>query len=244
LPDHRRHRGPHPEDAELFSNASLPSLRHAVAEISWLLSHNYAPPSALKLVGDRHALAARQRTAIMRAACPDGALRSRCSRRVHPDDVRARPLLIDGFNLLTTLEAALAGGILLLCRDGSLRDLASVHGTWRQVEETTPALQLAAQALADLSPSHILWYLDTPVSNSARLRNLLLATAAPTPHAWRVELVPDPDPLLSAATDLVVSADSVILDRCGPWLNLARHVVETHLPAARLVDLTDAANRP
>src|SRR5688500_10446127 len=53
MPDHRSHRGPHPEDAGLFAPAVHPTLRSAVADLSWLLTRGYADPSALKLVGDR-----------------------------------------------------------------------------------------------------------------------------------------------------------------------------------------------
>jgi hypothetical protein len=39
-------------------------------------------PSALKIVGDRHALNQRQRTAIMRCACSDEARAARLARDV------------------------------------------------------------------------------------------------------------------------------------------------------------------
>ena len=64
MPDTRTHRGPHPEDAKLFAPAAWPALREATAELCWLLSRHYAAPSALKLVGDRHQLSARQRAAL------------------------------------------------------------------------------------------------------------------------------------------------------------------------------------
>jgi hypothetical protein len=41
--------------------------------------------------------------------------------------MRGELLYIDGFNLLTTLEVALSGGIVLLARDGALRDIAGVR---------------------------------------------------------------------------------------------------------------------
>ncbi|MGH7202002.1 MAG: DUF434 domain-containing protein [Planctomycetaceae bacterium] len=59
MPDTRRHRGPHPDDGELFAPAVWPILCAAVAHLSWLLTEGYAAPSALKLVGDRFALTER-----------------------------------------------------------------------------------------------------------------------------------------------------------------------------------------
>jgi hypothetical protein len=56
-----------------------------------------------------------------------------------------------------------------------------------------------------------------------------------------VELVIDPDkPLSQAKDDLVATADSVILDRCGTWLALAREVV-SRLPDVWRVDLSGPA---
>jgi hypothetical protein len=145
--------------------------------------------------------------------------------------------LIDGYNLLITVEAALAGGVVLRARDGAWRDMASVHGTFHKVRETLPAIELIGRFLAGHGAAQCTWYLDCPVSNSGRLKRTLLDAAAAQGWPWAVELVPDPDALLSIATELVATADSVILDRCAGWLNLAAEVVAACVPGAWLVDL-------
>ena len=225
MPDQRQHRGRHPEDDRLFAADQWPALRGAVADLSWLLTREYASPSALKLVGDRYSLAQRQRIAVARCACSDQARASRESRRVQPEQLRGKHLAIDGFNALTTIEAALSGGVLLLARDGCLRDMASVHGTYRQVEETLPAVELAAECIARWQPAACTWFLDAPVSNSGRLKTLLGETSQRTGQVWQIELVPSPDRVLTSHGGVVASADSVILDRCGEWLNLTSHVL-------------------
>ncbi|HEY7119231.1 MAG TPA: DUF434 domain-containing protein, partial [Tepidisphaeraceae bacterium] len=227
MPDERRHRGAHPEDAALFGADWLDPLRRAVADLSWLLSRGYAPVSALKVVGDRFNLSARQRTAVMRCACPDQGLAGRRSRETGLDSIAGRELLIDGYNVLTTVEAALAGGVLIVGRDGCWRDMASMHGTWRRVEETPPALARIGQVIQGRHGSaEVVWYLDAPVSNSGRLKGVIQGVAREHDWPWRVELVLDPDKQLAGAKDaLVATADSVILDRCGRWVQLAREVV-------------------
>src|SRR6478609_1672569 len=149
MPDSRKHRGPGPQDLAYFGPESLAALKAAVSDLSWLLSRGYAPPSALKLVGDRHRLVERQRAAVLRSACSDAALAARRSRELDPAALRGRPLRIDGFNLILTLESALGGGVVLGGRDGCYRDMASVHGTYRRVEETRPALELAARWISE-----------------------------------------------------------------------------------------------
>jgi hypothetical protein len=116
--------------------------------------------------------------------------------------------------------------------------MASVHGTWRRVEETLPAVELIGQFLADRGVQDCLWYLDRPVSNSGRLKRILLDVAAGRGWPWGVELVADPDRILAAASQPVATADSAVLDRCAAWVNLARQIVGTRVPQARLVDLS------
>lgn len=147
-------------------------------------------------------------------------------------------LAIDGYNILTTVEAALSGGFLLRGRDGCLRDLASVHGTYRKVAETLPALAILGGALAARAIGPCRWYLDQPVSNSGRLKAVLLALVARHGWEWDVELAFNPDKLLAASDRIVVTADSVILDRCARWTNLTGEIVPQTLRAARIIDLS------
>jgi len=243
MPDARRHRGAHPQDAALFGRAAWPALRDATADLSLLLGRGYATPSSTALVGDRYALTKRQRTAVARCAASDETVRARRARELAPDalalDALAeRALWIDGYSVLTTVEAALAGGVVLAARDGCYRDVASVHGSWRRVEETRPAIIAIGEVLARWRPASCRFLLDAPVSNSGRLRGLLLEIAAQ--HGWRfeVDVVPDPDPILCAGEAVVASADSVVLDRCRAWANLARCAVAAAAPSAWLVDLS------
>jgi hypothetical protein len=239
VPDRRRHRGPHPEDARLFAADVLPRLRAAVADLTWLLDRGYAAPSSLKLVGDRYQLVARQRTAAMRATCSHSQREGRRRRELPLDLAAGQALVIDGYNLLTTIESALAGGVILAALDGTYRDLASMHGSYRKVEETAPALDLIGRILATRQIS-CRWLLDSPVSNSGRLRSLLLKVAATAGWDWQVEVVRNPDAVLRATTETIASADGAVLDHCGRWVNLARAIVSAHIPQAWIAGFADA----
>jgi hypothetical protein len=242
VPDTRAHRGPDPRDGAAFDSARVPALREAVGHLSWLLSHDYAPSSALKLVGDRFSLTERQRMAVMRCSCADWSRARRLRHRVTAESLRGGSIALDGFNVLTTVEAAFGGAVVLVGRDGSFRDLAGVHGTYRKVEETRPAVRLVGAVLAELGVSGVRWLLDSPVSNSGRLRALLLDEAGQNQWDWQVELSFNPDPVLSESTEVVATADSAILDRCARWFPLARIAIERRLPSAWLVDLSGGSS--
>jgi hypothetical protein len=238
VPDRRTHRGQHPEDARLFGPDALAGLRSAAADLAWLLSRGYASASSLKLVGDRHQLKARQRTAVARSTCSDADLARRRQRQAPAERLRGRPLWLDGYNVLTTIEAALAGGVILACRDGTYRDMASMHGSFRRVAETPPALELLGRATSRLDVSECRWFLDRPVSNSGRLKTLMEDVAGRRGWPWQIELVPDPDAVLAETDQIIVTADSAILDRSTAWFNLARSVVDRDLTDANVLDFT------
>lgn len=227
----------------MFAARAIPSLRSAAADLTWLLDRGYAVASSLKLVGDRHALAARQRVAVARCVCATHQRQRRRDRCVASEEVRNGEVWIDGYNVLTTVEAALSGAVLLVGADGTLRDMASMHGNYRKVSETQPALGLIGQTLAELAPREVRWLLDRPVSNSGRLRHIIEQVSAESGWPWRVDLVADPDPLLAASPYLVATADSEILNRCTRWLNLACLVVTQHVPHPYIVNLAPPFDR-
>ena len=241
MPDTRAHRGPHPEDVELFHPSKWPALQSAVADYSWLLGRGYASPSAIKVVGDRYMLNQRQRMAVVRSSCTDAERENRLSREVQPHQLANQNLAIDGFNVLTTIEVALGHGVILAARDGAYRDIASVHGTYRKVEETRPAVNLTLAAIRNLRPSHTCIYLDSPVGNSGRLASVIAEVATEIGIPCDVLLVPNPDTILMGSPDVVATADSVILDGARHWLNFARHVVDSIAPSVAIVPMAEAS---
>ncbi|QDT18464.1 DUF434 domain-containing protein [Gimesia chilikensis] len=238
MPDRRNHRGAHPQDRLLFARDAEPDLRRATSDLNWLLTRGYASVSALKLVGDRYALNARQRLAVGRCACSEEDANRRQMYQVETPDLAGAELWIDGYNVLTSLEAALSGGVILLAHDGCFRDMASMHGSYRKVAETIPAIEILGELLAEWNVSSCRWLLDQPVSNSGRLKTMLRELSEERGWNWEIDLVPDPDPVLSAADQIVASADSQILNQAGRWFNLARTAVEERVPEAWVVDLS------
>ena len=240
MPDNREHRGPHPDDHRLFSEDTILLLRTAVEELGWLLTRGYSMDASLKLVGDRFQLTARQRVAVRRCSCSDGQRFHRLESQISPGSVPGRLLAIDGFNLIITMESALSGGAILVGTDGCYRDLASVHGTFRKVSETEPAVDLILDSVTAMNLSHIVWFLDAPVSNSGQMRSMLeLKRIGRTPAMPNMEVMlsRSPDRDLIAADGVVATSDSAVLDHVSAWTNLAKSIISERVPNAWVVDL-------
>jgi hypothetical protein len=237
MPDQRQHRGRHPADSRLFAAVEEPVLRQATADLSWLFERGYSQTAALKLVGDHLGLRERQRLAVLRSSCGESVAAERRRRRLTVSELQGQRMAVDGFNCLITSEAILSGGLLLRGRDEGLRDLASVHGSYRPVQETERALRFLGDVIAGAAPAEVRWFLDRPVSNSGRLRGLIDAMAASAGWPWQVELSDNPDREIAATGWVAATTDAWLLDRCPHWVCLPDAVVAQAGDSPWIVDL-------
>lgn len=235
----QRNRGDHPEDEQLFCGSQIEKLRAALKDFCWLLTRGYAQISSLKLVGDKFQLTQRQRMLLMRSGCTDQQRQSRLDKHHPLSTIAGSSLFLDGFNILISIEHALAHGIVFIGQDGCYRDLASVHGTYKRVQQTPEAIRLIGATLHELQVFHTTWLLDRPVSNSGRLRDMLVESAFQNGWDWQVHLCQSPDEELKRVTGTVVSTDSVILDAVHDWFHLSQQVIDRHVHSVKLIDLRD-----
>ncbi len=226
-------RGYVPKDETEFGPRRLDALRAAGQELHFLLDRGYDVKSASTFVGNHHLLSERQRLAMARVVSPTAALEARRAKELAQTP---RSLAIDGFNTIITLEVALSGSLLLRGMDGTIRDLAGLRGSYRIVDKTLLAVELLLDRLEALGVEEALLYLDRQISNSGRLRSLLLEKAAGRPLALEVGLHPSVDGQL-ARMDRVVTSDAIILDKCGSWFDLNRGLIADAIPSAWVLDL-------
>ena len=233
----KRNRGKHPNDDKYFCKKWLPIFTEAVDDHSYLLSRGYAANSALQIVGNRYKLNKRQRQAIPRISAPAESIISRKKNACFLKDLKHQTVIIDGFNLLILLESAMSGAFIFKGRDGTYRDIASVHGSYKRVQKTEEAILLIGKILQKQKVKSVKWLLDKPVSNSGRLKSMLLQIAEANHFQWEVELLFNPDKALAESKDIVVSSDGWILDRAERWFNLGKILIEKHLKDVNIFEV-------
>ncbi|WP_291725967.1 DUF434 domain-containing protein [Bernardetia sp.] len=244
MPHSQKHRGANPKDHAAFATKHIENLQQAVSDLSWLLSKEYSPKASLKLVGDKFYLTDRQRKAIQSASSDEQSLRLRKDKEISIDDDFKKlnsTLVIDGYNLLITTECALSGAPLFIGLDDCLRDIASIHSTYRKVEETLPALELIGKVIEELEINDIIWILDAPISNSGRLKKIIEELAEEKQWNWKVVLEKQADKSIVELSEkenhVVASCDAWITINASRWTNLCSFIVESYVPSAWIVDL-------
>ena len=162
----------------------------------------------------------------------------RSKKRLLSDELKSGCINIDGFNLLITLEVALSGGTLIIGSDGCIRDLAGLRGTYKIIDKTDIALQLIGKFLIKHNCNSVVFYLDSPVSNSGKLKNKILEHSRVWNINTEVNLVNNADVILENL-DRVVSTDAVIIDKCKSYFNLASEIIRDYIKDVNIVDLED-----
>lgn len=212
-------RGYVPEDDRNFSPEALKTLQTASRHILYLINEGYDIKQASTFVGNHFLISERQRLAIVRSLATDTQLQNRQKKQLSIKDISGTKVWIDGFNTIITLEIFLSDSILLTGMDGTIRDLASLRGTYRLIPETYRAIQMMFDVLQNENVITVNILLDEPVSNSGRLKSLIADIAEKYPFALYIQLLKDVDRKLYNK-DNVITSDSVILDHCNSWINL------------------------
>lgn len=232
-----RNRGKKSKDDKIFGPRWIPIFKEAVDDYCFLMTRGYAENSIQEIVGNRYRLNSRQRMAIRRIGSSRQSIEARSQKEVSAQDIAGKALEIDGFNLLILLESALSGAYIFKGRDGTYRDISSVHGSYKRVVKTEEAILLLGKVLKVLKPKSIKWYFDQPVSNSGLMKSMLLEISKQEDFNWEVELVYNPDKVLAKSAAVVITSDGWILNEVKSWFNFGAWLVENHLSDINVIDV-------
>lgn len=229
-------RGVDNEDKRFFTESERKRMLYAQEEIRFLMDRDYPLQPVIKLVGDRYQFSSRQRLALQRATCKTQSEKIRQDKCLSLDKLKDDTIYIDGFNIIITLETALSGGVIIIGQDQCVRDLAGIRGNYRIIDKTIRAIGILCKAFIKLDAKKICFYLDEPVSNSGRLKLIILECAKLYDLVINAQVINNPDTVLSNM-QRVVTSDAIILDACKSYFNLAAYCIKEYIPDAFVVHL-------
>ncbi|KPE50090.1 DUF434 domain-containing protein [Chryseobacterium indologenes] len=233
-----RNRGKNTGDDALFgSEKQIAKLKMAVQDMQYLLSRGYAEKASSELAGNRYKLKTRQIQAFRGAAASEEQIQNRKHKQLQAAELKDKTVYLDGFNVVILLESLLSGAYLFEGTDGCFRDLSGVHGTYKRVNQTQKALELIAQFFQKTKIHKLIWIFDKPVSNSGRIKQMVLDFAVENKMDWEAELQFNPDQFLVDNAEISVSSDAWILDHCKTWFNLIGYLITEEKLEVNLVKM-------
>ncbi len=204
-------------------------LQKAAQDFRFLLNRGYPRKAALVLVGNRYGLTCGDRHLLHRGVFSDSDSESRLKKKVLTEYVRNKEFVIDGHNVLITIEAGISGRPLVLGDDGFIRDISGLSGSFKKTETTEKAIQSIIRAIKKIGPSQTLFLFDAPISKSGELaetvRNYLKKEDIPG-DAMAVKV---PERILIGFPGVVATSDTAIIDQSKKVLDLAGHIIKQHL---------------
>ena len=214
------------KDEELFGGSQRAKILSAANDARWLMNRGYSAESAITFTSNHYLLTSRQRMAIFRSILNDEDKTTRLKKEILKPGTE---VLIDGLNIIITLETALSHSLVLRGDDGVLRDVAGLHGTYRIIDKTVKAIELILLTLSNLDVRNATFILDKPVSNSGSLKQLILEISRNFNLEVVAELDMNPDQIF-VDKENVISSDGPVILRSSSWFNLNSMIVRDMIP--------------
>jgi hypothetical protein len=152
-------------------NFNDPTLKEAKKDFRYLLGRGFPRTGALEYVGNHYLLDEMQRNYLNRTVFSREKIKTRKSKLILLSDVKDKDVLLDGYNVLITVETMFQGAddLIVNCDDGVTRDVKAVFGKYKENETTESALKSIISLLKLFKPKSVLFFYDSPVSLSGEL---------------------------------------------------------------------------
>jgi hypothetical protein len=203
---------------------STNNFQDACDTYKYLRKRGYPEKASLKLVSDAHRLSRLERNCLFRGIVVDDI--ASCRRKKVLTSISGKPLAIDWYNVLITVESYLCGRCVFLAEDGVIRDATAAHGSYRVTDITARAMTAIIEELHALMPARVDVWLDAPIAYSGRMAEDLRARMTRLPCPVSVELAPSADYPLKTYSGVIATSDSILLDIAKEVFDLARQVLD------------------
>jgi len=210
---------------KVFKFLKSKTLQKASEDFRYLLNRAYPRKAALELVGNRYQLTSDQRHLLHRGVFSDVDATSREKKKISPNQIRGCDLVIDGYNILITIEAGLSGRPLVLGDDGFIRDISGLSGNFQKTERTGQALELLLNLLKRVKPRQTLFLFDSPISRSGELAQEVRSRMQMENLPGDAMAVRVPEKILIGFPGSVATSDTAIIDRSKKVIDLAGYIV-------------------
>ena len=210
------------------TNASNEKLTEPAHDIRYLLAREYSINAAIRFVSDHYRLTESERHILVRVVRPPKVATARREKRLACADINGRDVLIDGYNILITIESMLKDETLWLGDDGFVRDTRGVFRNYNNTDTTYRAVDKMLSFLSECNVRSVNILLDTQMSKSGQLARYidnrfhiysLNGSARTSRHV-------DFDLKNAGSGVVVATADGVVIDAVREVIDIAACLME------------------
>jgi len=198
----------------LPANQLKEKLSEPAMDIRYLLSRGYKRKSAITFVSNHYLLTEPERHILTRLVFSPQRADHRNKKKLECSQLKGCDVLVDGYNVLITIETAFKNEPLWFADDGFLRDTSGIFSNHKITDATCMAVDEMLSTLSILKVRSANILLDSQMSNSGILAEIIRKRSKD--HTFKADTRTskhvDHD-LREAGKDAVIAtADSVIVD--------------------------------
>ncbi|WP_440951844.1 DUF434 domain-containing protein [Methanococcoides sp. FTZ1] len=194
---------------ELREKLSEPAI-----DIRYLLSRGYARKSVITFVSNHYRLTEHERHILARLVFSSETAERRSKKKLVCSQLEGCDVLVDGYNVIITIENALKNEPTWLADDGFLRDTSGIFRNHRITDTTYRAVDEMLSTLSGLKLRSATILLDSQMSNSGKLAEFIRERAESNnfkANAMTSRHV-DLDLKKAGAESVIATADGIVID--------------------------------
>lgn len=162
------------ERSPAFSEPALKEkLLKPARDIRSILRWGYPKFATIRFVADHSQLSAEERYILTRVIMPPDKVVSRVRKKMACSGIRDRDLLLDGYNVLLSVDSLLKNEPMWFCDDGYIRDTRYYFSKAKQAEDIGEALDLVLEFFSEAHPKSVTFLLDAQISRSGELAGFI-----------------------------------------------------------------------
>jgi len=210
----------------------IEKVKEAAHDLRFLLNRKYRKKNALEFVSNKYLLNRQERNFLARSVFSKSKSDERRSKITNINEIEGKILIVDGYNVLITVESILCGDFdsIVLCDDNVVRDLKAVFGKYKFSEITEIALNLILTLISRYKPLNIVFFLDNPVSFSGKLAGLVMDIMDNLGLKGIVKLSKNVDMEIKAIASredvVVATSDSIIIDNVNKFVDIPSYFLK------------------
>lgn len=183
-------------------------------DIRYLLTRGYVRKTAITFVSNHYQLTEHERHVLARLVFSPETAESRMKKKLSRSQLEGCDVLVDGYNVIITIESSLKNETIWYADDGFMRDTSGIFRNHRITDTTYMAVEEMLSTLSTLKLRSATILLDSQMSNSGKLAQFIRERAESNNFKADSKTSKHVDfDLKEAGTSAVIAtADGIIVD--------------------------------
>ncbi len=215
----------------LTISSELRRIIKACAQTKILMQLGYSKERALKVVQLLMGLSNLEKNIIYRIIHENSEVIS-VRRKIMPlEFIKDRIVVVDGYNVLITVESLMTGKPVFKCEDGIIRDIASSYRRYRISNRTEQVLKEIISALVEYKPREVIVVYDSLISRSGELASITRRICRSL-NASRIKVETakkaDETIIMYSKCGITATSDSLIISRVSRVVDIPNYIAHKY----------------